>query len=57
MRQKKKLNPIQKYAKKNPSGYSKQFLNNFASMSGLSKGKVAKLAKAKYFTKPENRIY
>ena len=54
---KKQLNPIQKYAKKNPSGYTKQFLNNFAKMSGLNKAKVAKLAKYQAFTKPENRIY
>lgn len=57
-KKKKKLNPIQKYAKRNPqSPYSKAFLEGFHSYSGIDRKTVVKLAKGGGFTKPDARIY
>ena len=55
---KKKLNPIQKYAKKNPnSAYTAAFLQAFRKDLGVSKKRVVKMAKFASMGKLDTRNY
>ena len=55
---KKKLNPIQKYAKKHPfSAYSEKFLEAFRSDLGMSRKGIVKAAKFASMGKLDTRNY